>query len=1235
MPTYDNWQPFNFVDNGKPQGYLIDLACLIAEKLNVNIEFVQGYPWADHMKMLKAGGLDLVGNMVKTAEREKAYLFSDKTTFKLMTGLVSLKGHTRISQLGDGMLGVMQDSVFEKFLAKHHPRQKTIRYSKMNDLITGLVNREIDAFIENYSVVSYLFNTVPLFEKNITIKMLDDEHSPELFMHFAVSRNEPLLISSLNKAYNSIPPEKLKSLLVKWDTTMSLPTLPLTSEEQAYLQNNPVLTLGYALGFEPFLIEKSPNEYTGIVPDIYALIAQRLGITLRFEIGDWKTTIQKLHDGKIDVIPLMDSRTALLHNTLISEEVFEILTQVYAPKETDIPLNSIEDLHHLRVAFTQNILVLDRFLSQYQNTMDLVRVPTILDAFALLENNKADAVVSLNTGNFLLAKHFLSDIEPVFTIKGITIKSVSAIRPDAPILRDILDKAIHSLSIKEKYAISDKWLGMHREHHLTDEEEAWIQSNPTIKVGVHEIPPYIIFENNKVKGYYAGIFQEVLNTAGLKAEYSSPLPVGNVLEGMKRGQFDVALAMVVSPEREKYIDFSNHHQTLNVAIFAGADAGDITDLASLRTKTVATYSGCGLNGFIAENFDPAAIITGGDASEMMQLVENGKADACFQEQHSGEYIIYKNNLHGLKAKGFLTSPDKGQAKAAIWGVQKKNPILKSILDKSYGTIGYSKLEKLRRKWFLSEDDKSRRLSVAQTAYLQNNTFNIYVNNWEPFSILANSSDEKLKVQGLSVDFWRALVQDLGVQYNFIKVDTCEQLLERIKKDPNALTIAAGKTEELEHHGVFSEIYDSYPIAIMTRLDAPFERSMNHLKGKRIAVSHNSTVRRMLEKYYPDIILIPVNNTLEALDLTARKQVYAAADLLPVLNFISRKYNYDHLKISSLSKQNFDLYIFANNNSKKLIYILNRMMPTLAPETITDIKHKWGHGPVKERINYRYVLAALALILVILLWYYQRSRLLKMKNKELEAIFATSQHGIALVDLKANFLYANEAYLDMLQYRMDELLKLNCIDLSIQPEQETIQKVFAELPHKQIITDLEKRCLTKNGETLIASMSLAMMPDKQRILLSAKDITADVTVREDLLRKNNELTEIKEELERARQLANLGIWEFDIINDSLIWSDETFKIFELDRESFTPSYGTFMEKIHPDDRHRVATAYENAFLSREKYKLTHRILTGSGRIKWVEEQGGVEFDPIGKPLVSMGTIYDITVQKRQKKNLKRP
>ncbi len=124
----------------------------------------------------------------------------------------------------------------------------------------------------------------------------------------------------------------------------------------------------------------------------------------------------------------------------------------------------------------------------------------------------------------------------------------------------------------------------------------------------------------------------------------------------------------------------------------------------------------------------------------------------------------------------------------------------------------------------------------------------------------------------------------------------------------------------------------------------------------------------------------------------------------------------------------------------------------------------------------------------------------------------------------------------------------------------------------------------------------------------------------------ELQHKQDMLNEAQRLGQLGSWELDLVSGGLRWSDEIYRIFELDPAQFTPTYENFLNVIHLEDRDKVNRAYAQSLQDRQSYDVVHRLLLADGRIKWVREHGTSEFDASGKPLRSVGAVQDITEQK---------
>jgi diguanylate cyclase (GGDEF)-like protein/PAS domain S-box-containing protein len=101
----------------------------------------------------------------------------------------------------------------------------------------------------------------------------------------------------------------------------------------------------------------------------------------------------------------------------------------------------------------------------------------------------------------------------------------------------------------------------------------------------------------------------------------------------------------------------------------------------------------------------------------------------------------------------------------------------------------------------------------------------------------------------------------------------------------------------------------------------------------------------------------------------------------------------------------------------------------------------------------------------------------------------------------------------------------------------------------------------------------------------------------------------------------------LVNDVLTWSDETFRIWEIDKTKFSATFSAFIETVHPDDREKVIQNYNESISNKSLYQVEHRLLFPDGRVKYIHERGEPYFDANGRPVRFIGTSLDITERKR--------
>ncbi len=127
-------------------------------------------------------------------------------------------------------------------------------------------------------------------------------------------------------------------------------------------------------------------------------------------------------------------------------------------------------------------------------------------------------------------------------------------------------------------------------------------------------------------------------------------------------------------------------------------------------------------------------------------------------------------------------------------------------------------------------------------------------------------------------------------------------------------------------------------------------------------------------------------------------------------------------------------------------------------------------------------------------------------------------------------------------------------------------------------------------------------------------------------EESQIMELVRNLELAQEIGKIGYWELDLGNKEIFWSDEVFKIWGVEKDTFKPSLDKFESTIHPDDLNEFLNHQSGAIAGLHPLDKIHRILLANGEIKYVHEKGILESDSISGNKRFKGTVQDITLQK---------
>lgn len=247
-------------------------------------------------------------------------------------------------------------------------------------------------------------------------------------------------------------------------------------------------------------------------------------------------------------------------------------------------------------------------------------------------------------------------------------------------------------------------------------------------------------------------------------------------------------------------------------------------------------------------------------------------------------------------------------------------------------------------------------------------------------------------------------------------------------------------------------------------------------------------------------------------------------------------------------------------------------------------------------------------------------LLKSKMKT-QSILDAAPIGIGVV-VERVFEEVNNEFCVMLGYSREELI--GRVSENIYVTKKEFQRVGEE-KYTQILAkgrgSVETQFKKKDGS--IIDVILSSVPLDSTDL--SKGVTFTVLYITEQKKLQGEQQKLLEQLEESQSIAKLGSWSLDINNNILTWTDETYRIFGVDKKD-PITHERFKTLVHPEDIDNLNKAWENA-LDGEEYNIEHRIIV-EGEIKWINEKGRIVFDKEARPLRAFGTAQDITQLKKK-------
>jgi PAS domain S-box-containing protein len=698
-----NWPPIDYIDNGIHKGIAADTLARLSQVLGIKFNVVTGLFFEQMVKKVRQGELKVAMTIVETDERKQVLWFTDPyfVARKVIATRNTVKDIHDIKDLYGKTVAIEAGFWTIEFIQEQHPEIKLKPYSSSLAALQAVSWNQADAYIGNQAVIQWMINE----EQLVNLTVSGDPGFGATPQLFAVHKDQDWfpLVGILNKALQSISLDEKREIEKRWLGSISQTlkqAINLSDEEKDWINSHPEILIGGFDDFPPFEFVGPGGELQGFSIEYVRLLAERTGLNLKFVTDpSWAEELQLLREGKQDLISSIVKTPEREQYIQYTDSYFVLEFSMITLK--DSTLDELADLVDKTLVMEKGYSTTDWLIKNHPE-INLKLVNNTPEALATVATGEVDAYI----GNRAVATYLIAE-EQLLNLKVAAISSApgspmhfGAPRGDEWIpLISILNKALATVTPDEHRQLQQRWMSRSveavKDIGLTSEERSWLAQHGQIRLGVDPALPPIeyIDESGNYEGMASEFIQILSQRLDVEMKPLANLSWSELIDKAKAGELDVISAINRSPERDKFLNFTESYLSFPFVVFTHNEASYISGLADLHGKTVVVEKGYITQEHLQSDHPDIQIILAENIQEAMELVSLGKADAYVGSLAIGSYLINKIGLTNIK----VAAPTPYQNDLAI-GVRKDWPELVAIFQKGLDSITDEEKSRIRQRW---------------------------------------------------------------------------------------------------------------------------------------------------------------------------------------------------------------------------------------------------------------------------------------------------------------------------------------------------------------------------------------------------------------------------------------------------------------------------------------------------------------------------------------------------------
>ncbi|MCH2207878.1 MAG: transporter substrate-binding domain-containing protein [Lentisphaerales bacterium] len=463
----DDWPPFDYSEKGKALGLTISYTDLLAEKIGVNFEYVNGLKWEKLLEFGKSQKIDLMPCIWYEKEREQFFNYTESYISNPVVIVTNKKNKTtkRIEDLKGRKVAFIDAYVIKNKILKAFPEiQPVLVKSPLEALL--LVNLgNVEAYVDSLGMVSYQI------EKNILSglqnagrhEMPGVENENNLYM--AVRKDWPIFHGILQKALKAITEEEKRLIHERWLMNIHNATsgkYELLSVEKQWLESIGTLRLGIQANQAPISYFGRGHGARGITLDYVKGFEYKVGDVFSFEklSGNARTALQEKN---VDVVGLMYDEN---DSEIIYSQPYLSLPLVIVSGQGSPIVTNFFFLEDKKVGIVQNTLI-QKILEDKLTSVEVLQFENTSAALQALEAGEVKAFVGdFATVSYSVQKYCGYEFM-VANTTGVNVDYCFAVRKDMPQLVSIIDRYLSSIAEEKKQVIEHRWLNLRMEDNFS------------------------------------------------------------------------------------------------------------------------------------------------------------------------------------------------------------------------------------------------------------------------------------------------------------------------------------------------------------------------------------------------------------------------------------------------------------------------------------------------------------------------------------------------------------------------------------------------------------------------------------------------------------------------------------------------------------------------------------------------------------------------------------------------